>query len=94
MDECEGEEPYCPYCKKSLSWDQFKELWVCRDHGKFDTSEVIYERKDVERKIYTFMYIFSCDEDEDPKDILNQELYEIVVKGNGDVASFGEFTVM
>ncbi len=48
----------------------------------------------MERKIYTFMYVFSCDEDEDPKSVLNQELYEIVVKGDGDVASFGEFTVM
>jgi ribosomal protein L37AE/L43A len=75
MEEYEGEEPYCPYCKKSLSWDQFKEIWVCKSHGKFGDSQVIHDIKELKRKIYKFMYVFSCDEDEDPKQVLNQELY-------------------
>ena len=39
-------EPICPWClkdhgeKNPLSWDQFKEVWVCRNHGKFDESQL------------------------------------------------------
>jgi len=39
-------EPTCPWClkdhgeKNPLSWDQFKEVWVCRSHGKFDESQL------------------------------------------------------
>lgn len=39
---------FCPWChkdnpdnKKELEWDQFKEMWRCREHGLFDTPEVI-----------------------------------------------------
>jgi len=38
--------PICPWCKKDhgkdnpLSWDQFKEVWTCPSHGKFDESQV------------------------------------------------------
>lgn len=27
---------YCPYCKTTLIWDQFKEVWVCKTHGRFE----------------------------------------------------------
>ncbi len=30
----------CPYCKTPLRWEQFKELWVCREHGSFDDSQI------------------------------------------------------
>jgi hypothetical protein len=26
----------CPYCNKPMRWDQFKEIWICPTHGKFD----------------------------------------------------------
>ena len=26
----------CPYCKLPMRWEQFKEIWICREHGKFD----------------------------------------------------------
>lgn len=90
MDEYEGEEPYCPYCKKSLSWDQFKELWICKEHGKFGDSQVV-NNDDIEpiRKKYKFTYMFSCDEGQDPADYLEQEFYDIT--SNADrVADYGD----
>lgn len=31
----------CPYCKNPMAWEQFKEIWVCREHGRFDVSEAV-----------------------------------------------------
>jgi len=45
---------------------------------------------DPRRILHTFSYTFTVDEGQDPAKTLNQELYEIVVKGDGDVASFGQ----
>jgi hypothetical protein len=78
MDEYEGDEPYCPYCKKSLSWDQWKELWVCREHGKFDDSQVIHGNEEPKRVLYKFTYEFSCEDGEDPLETLEQEIYDII----------------
>jgi hypothetical protein len=38
------DKPICPYCKKFLEWEQFKELWNCREHGLFDDSQVIFKQ--------------------------------------------------
>jgi len=90
MDDYEGEEPYCPYCKKSLSWDQFKELWVCREHGKFGDSQVVYnDDKDPIRKKYKFTYEFSCEDGEDPFETLEQEFHDISRIGE-KISEYGE----
>ncbi len=33
----------CPYCKKSMQWDQFKEIWICPAHGKFSSGVKIHD---------------------------------------------------
>jgi hypothetical protein len=31
----------CPYCKKPMRWNQWKEDWSCDTHGNFDVSEAV-----------------------------------------------------
>jgi hypothetical protein len=45
------------------------------------------------KKIYKFVYVFSCDEDQDPADYLEQEFYDIT--SNADrIADYGEIEVL
>ena len=31
----------CPYCKKPMRWNQWREIWSCDAHGRFDVREAV-----------------------------------------------------
>jgi hypothetical protein len=46
-------DPLCPYCKISLHWEQFKEVWFCRQHGVFGDEMLDIPKKILPEKQFT-----------------------------------------
>jgi hypothetical protein len=51
--------------------------------------EMATEMNEPNIKLYTFTYTFACEEGHDPAEVLNQEIYEIVVKSEDKLSDYG-----